>query len=129
MDAYLEMGTSMARMTSLAWLALVAAVCTGLLASEARAGGDRVRLSLAPTFTATANTESGLRMTLLATSASFDERPGDSQKERLRRMKLYRTLGIAAAVGSAAVMGGLLLGPAYGTAAGAAVLMVYLILP
>ena len=68
-------------------------------------------------------------MTLLATSASFDERPGDSQKERLRRMKLYRTLGIAAAVGSAAVMGGLLLGPAYGTAAGAAVLMVYLILP
>jgi len=108
---------------------LAGAVCTGFLASEARAGSDPVRLSLAPTFVATASNASELRMLPVATPASITERPGDSQKERLRRVKLYRTLSVAAAVGGAAVLGGLLVGPAYGTAAGAAVLIVYLILP
>jgi hypothetical protein len=108
---------------------LAGAVCTGLLASEARAGEDRVLLSLAPTFVAAASDASELRMLPAATPVSITERPGDSQKERLRRVKLYRTLGVAAAIGAAAVVGGLLVGPAYGTAAGAAVLIVYLILP
>lgn len=117
------------RITRFAWVMLAGTVCTGLLASEAWAGEDRVRLSLAPTFVATASNASELRMLPVATPASITERPGDSQKERLRRVKLYRTLGVAAAIGTAAVVGGLLIGPAYGTAAGASVLIIYLILP
>ena len=119
----------MVRMTTLAWLMFVIAAGASLLASEARATEDRVRLSLAPKFVAAASTESGLRMITIVTPASVAERPGDRQKEQLRRMKLYRTLGLAATVGAAAVLGGVLAGPAYGTAAGAAVLITYLILP
>ncbi len=118
----------MVRMRRLAWLVLVIATCTGLYAGEARADGNRVRLSMAPNFSTAAGDMGGLRMISIAAPV-IAERPGDSQKERLRRMKLYRTLGIAAATATAAVLGGVLAGPAYGTAAGAAVLIVYLILP
>ncbi len=119
----------MVRMTTLAWLMLVVATCASLLASEARANGDRARLSLAPKFVAAASNASGLRMIPVVTLASVAERPGDHQKERLRRKKLYGTLGIASTVAVAAVLGGVLAGPAYGTAAGMAILIVYIILP
>ncbi len=119
----------MVRMTTLAWLMLVLATSWGLLASEARADGDRARLSSASQLLARASPVGGLRMSPRVTPASLAERPGDRQKERLRRMKLYQTLGIAAAAAAAAVLGGVLAGPAYGTAAGAAVLITYLILP
>jgi hypothetical protein len=122
------MEKSMIRLTTLARLVVVAAACAGFFASEARADGDRARLSLAPKFVATASYTSGLRMVPIVSSA-ITERPGDSKKEQLRRMKHYRTLGIAAAVGTAAVLGGVIAGPAYGTAAGAAVLITYLVLP
>lgn len=121
----------MVRMTALVWLALVVAACAGLYAGEARAGEDRARPSLAPNFIAAVNDGGdvgALRMLPIAASV-IEERAGDTQKERLRRMKLYRTLGITAAAATVAIVGGVLAGPTYGTAAGAAVLIIYLFIP
>ena len=106
------------------WHMLAVAICACLFSGEAQAWGDRARLTLEPNIIAAAGNGSQLRMRPVV-AADISERPGDRQKERLRRSKLLRTLGI----GAAAVLGGVLAGPAYGAAAAGAVLIIYLILP
>ncbi len=110
------------------WHMLAVAICACLFSGEAQAWGDRARLTLEPNIIAAAGNGSQLRMRPVV-AADISERPGDRQKERLRRSKLMRTLGIATATGAAAVLGGVLAGPAYGAAAAGAVLIIYLILP
>jgi len=117
-----------ARMMSAMRQMLVIVACAWLFTGQAWADGNRARLALAPNIVATASEGGQLRMLPIATPVNM-ERPGDRQKERLRRSKLLRTLGIAGVTGIAAVLGGVLAGPVYGTAAGGAVLIIYLILP
>ena len=117
----------MSRITAVAWVILVVAAFGAMLPSTAPADGNQMRPTLASNFVMVTNQDGGLRMIPAVTNAAITERPGDRQKERLRRMKMYQTLGVAGAVAVAAVVGGALAGPAYGTAAGAAVLISYLI--
>ncbi len=119
----------MSRIMAKAWVMLVVVVFFGTLPSAARADGSQLRPTLAPNFIMATAGGGGLRMVPVAATAEITERPGDRQKERLRQMKLYQTLGVAGAVAVAAVVGGAVAGPAYGTAAGAAVLISYFILP
>ena len=106
----------------------VIAACAWLFTGQAWADGNRARLALAPNIVAAASEGGQMRMLPIVTPVNA-ERPGDRQKERLRRSKLLRTLGIAGVTGIATVLGGVLAGPAYGTAAGGAVLIIYLMLP
>lgn len=107
---------------------LVIATCAWFFIGQAWADGNRARLAFAPNIVAAASERGPLRMLPIAAPLNA-ERPGNRQKERLRRAKLLRTLGIAGVTSIAAVLGGVLAGPVYGTAAGSAVLIIYLILP